>query len=102
MEIVYGPVLLACAIQSAVFGILFALLFPAIAKRLGSTVGGLSRRAGLALLAGGLFGLAHLVIVCAADGFPPRIIQSAAIMLALAAALGLGMIARAGNQPATT
>ncbi len=94
MEIAFGPVIAACALKSLVFGALFAILFPMLETRIASRAPatGLVRRIGLALLGGGLFGIAHLAIVCAADGFPPRIIQSTAVGLALVAATGFTLI----------
>jgi len=94
MEIAFGPVIAACALKSLVFGALFAILFPMIETRLakGAPASGIARRLGLGLLGGGLFGIAHLAIVCAADGFPPRIIQSTAVALALIAATGFMLV----------
>lgn len=96
MEIAFGPVILACATKSLAFGVLLALLIPALEARLGAPVPrtGPARRLGLCLLSGGLFGLIHLAVVCAADGFPPRIIQSAAAMLLMTAAIGALIILR--------
>lgn len=96
MEIAFGPVIVACAAKSLAFGLLFAVLFPLVERRLapGRRATSIGRRLGLGLLGGGLFGLAHLTIVCAADGFPPRIIQSAAVALALLALSGFGLVRR--------
>jgi hypothetical protein len=94
MEIAFGPVIVECALKSLMFGALFAILFPMLETRLakGAPGAGLVRRLGLGLLGGGLFGLAHLAIVCAADGFPPRIIQSTAVALTLIAAAGFALL----------
>lgn len=95
MEIAFGPVVLACFRESLVFGVLFALLVPQIQMLLNrSRTVGLGQRIGLGLVAAGLFGLTHLLVVCSADGFPPRIIQSAGVALALVAALGTVVVAR--------
>ena len=90
MEIVYAPLVLSCVIKSLVFGILFCIAFPSVEARMTASApaAGLSRRLGLALMGGGLFGLAHLTFACASDGFPPRIIQSTGIALMLCAMLG--------------
>lgn len=103
MEIAFGPVVLACAAKSLAFGILFALVFPIVELRLASTAraSGLAQRLGLGLLAGGLFGLAHLVVVCAADGFPPRIIQSTAAALVMLTLTGTALVACAGRRTAS-
>ena len=100
MEIAFGPLVLACAAKSLVFGILFAMLFPMLEALLGSNVhpSSLTRRLGLGMLAAGLFGLTHLVVVCAADGVPPRIIQSTGLAMAMLAALGFATIARAARS----
>ena len=94
MEIAFGPVIAACALKSLAFGALFAILFPMLETRIAGSapVTGLVRRLGLALLGGGLFGIAHLAIVCGADGFPPRIIQTTAVALVLMAMAGFAMI----------
>ncbi|MDX2158536.1 MAG: hypothetical protein SFW09_18705 [Hyphomicrobiaceae bacterium] len=104
MEIVYGPLILACAGKSLAFGILVAAALPLVEAALSARAGqrGLVRRLGLGLLSGGLFGLAHLALVCAADGYPPRIIQSTALAMAIVAAAGLTLLvvrrpATAGN-----
>ncbi|MEZ5816019.1 MAG: hypothetical protein R3D44_02930 [Hyphomicrobiaceae bacterium] len=100
MEIVYVPVVLSCALQSLAFGALFAATFPFLERRFGRLEGtpssGFVRRLGLALTSGAVFGLTHLAIVCAEDGFPPRIIQSTAASLAVVALAGAGLI-RAGS-----
>jgi len=100
MEIAFGPVIAACALKSLAFGVVFALAVTLIEARFraGSAPSTLARRIGLGLLAGGIFGLAHLAIICAADGFPPRIVQSAALGLLLVALAGLGL-SRARRQP---
>ncbi|MEZ5857350.1 MAG: hypothetical protein R3D67_22440, partial [Hyphomicrobiaceae bacterium] len=91
-------VVLACAVQSAIFGLLLAGLVPMIVKRLGGVdLGGLARRAGVGLVGGGLFGLVHLVTVCAADGFPPRIIQSTGVALIIVGVLG-AMLLLSGSK----
>lgn len=84
MEIAFGPVIASCFAQSLFVMALVAIVAPA------NTV---SRRLGQGLAAGGLFGIAHLVFVCAADGFPPRIIQSAGILLLIATLAGLAILA---------
>ena len=84
MEIVYGPAIAACALQSLLFGLVFALSLPHLEVRCtGILRGGALRRTGLGLVGGGLYGLAHLTLVCANDGFPPRIIQSTGVALIL-------------------
>lgn len=100
MEIAFGPVIAACALKSLAFGALFAILFPMLETRLakGAPASGIVRRLGLGLLSGGLFGIAHLAIVCAADGFPPRIIQSAGILLLIATLAGLAILALGGDR----
>ncbi len=102
MEIVYGPVIAACGQKSALFAAFVAVVLPAVMSRMsvGPSAWSLTRRAGLGLLAGGLFGLVHLVVVCAADGFPPRIIQSTGIALALTAMLGTLLLWRASTRTA--
>lgn len=99
MEIAFGPVVAACALNSLGFGVLFALLFPLLEIRLaeGGPPTGLARRLGLALLGGGLFGLIHLAVVCAAAGLPPRIIQSAVVAFALVATAGLSLVRRVSS-----
>jgi len=96
MEIAFGPVIVACVAKSLVFGCLFALLFPMLQRRLGAGAAGrgLLRSMGLGLLGGSLFGIAHLVIECAADGFPPRIIQVTGLALLVTAAIGAALVAR--------
>jgi hypothetical protein len=95
MEIVYGPVLLSCAVQSIAFGLIFAWMHPFLMRRFFGVPAMIrAGRAGLALLSGGLFGLGHLALVCSADGFPPRIIQSAAVALVAAAVSGTALLAR--------
>ncbi len=100
MEIAYGPVILACAMKSVAFAVLFAAMFPIVEARVaGRTIGtGPARRIGLAIMAFGMFGLAHLAIVCAADGFPPRIIQSTALAFIVTAAAGFAVLGRASAQ----
>ncbi len=102
MEIAFGPVIAACALKSLVFGALFALVFPMLETRLakGAPASGIVRRLGLGLLSGGLFGIAHLAIVCAADGFPPRIIQSTAVALLIISATGFTLIRSAHKTAA--
>jgi hypothetical protein len=93
MEIAYGPLVVSCLLESLVFGLLFALTFPMVATRwLGHPAFSLGRRVGVGLLAGGGFGIMHLVLACSADGFPPRIVQSAGLALVLAAAAGLAVV----------
>lgn len=101
MEIAYGPLILDCAMKSVAFAVLFALIFPTIEARVaGRTIAtGPARSIGLGIVALGMFGLAHLAIVCAADGFPPRIIQSTALAFILAAAVGFAFLARNSAQP---
>jgi hypothetical protein len=103
MEIAFGPVIVACALKSLMFGALFAILFPMFEMRFakGAPASGIVRRVGLGLLGGGLFGLVHLAIVCASDGFPPRIIQSTAVGLAMIAATGFALV-RNSRPTATT
>lgn len=97
MEIAFGPLVLACAAKSLAFGILFALLFPVLEARLGRSnpSSGMARRFGLGMMAAGVFGLTHLVVVCAADGVPPRIIQSTGLALVMLSTLGFAVLARA-------
>ena len=100
MEIVYGPVILACLWKSLAFGALMALLLPTLLRRGEGGPVGLGERLGVGLAASGFFGLAHLGLVCAADGFPPRIIQSTAGLLATVAVLGLVLVQRGRLTPA--
>jgi hypothetical protein len=92
MEIVYGPMILACATKSLTVGLLAMLLVqmaPSV-RRIG-----LGGRLGLGFLAAGLFGIAHIAIVCSADGFPPpRIVQSTALALIVLAATGAVLMRR--------
>jgi hypothetical protein len=93
MEIAYGPLIVSCALQGLAFGALFALTFPFLERRLfGAPSSGLARRVGLAFAAGGLFGLVQLAVACASDGFPPRIVQSAALALVIVAAAGFALV----------
>jgi|LNFM01.1.fsa_nt_gb hypothetical protein len=102
MEIAFGPVIAACALKSLMFGALFAILFPMLETRLakGTPASGIVRRLGLGLLSGGLFGIAHLAIVCAADGFPPRIIQSTGLALLIIAATGFTLVRNVSSATA--
>lgn len=99
MEIAFGPVVLACITKSVAFGILVAMLAPVLEARIGRTLGtsSVARYVGLGMMAAGLFGLTHLVVVCAADGFPPRIIQSTGLALIVLSTLGLTMMARTAS-----
>ena len=102
MEIAFGPVVLWCAVESLAVGIAAALLLPLLIPATSRLrLHGLKGRLGLMLLTGGLFGLGHLALFCAADGFPPRIIQSTAVALALTAAAGAAMLARRTRGIAT-
>ena len=95
MEIVYGTVLLSCAWKSALFGVLLAVLFPLIRRwREAAELARLDFRLGLALSAGGAFGVLDLLLFCVADGFPPRIVQSALAALLVAATAGTVLIWR--------
>ncbi len=93
MEIVYGPVVLECLRQSAMFGALFAILWPMLMRRFaGSNMASKAAYFGVGLIGTSAYGLAHLVTVCAADGFPPRIIQSTGLALLIVGLSGIVLL----------
>lgn len=94
MEIVYGPVVLTCGLKGVAAGLLGALFLPWLLHRLGWSARsvGASGRIGFGLLTGGLFGIFELVMFCAGDGFPPRILQSTGVAMLLLAAVGATLL----------
>jgi hypothetical protein len=96
MELIYGPVVMTCAAKSVAFGLLFALAFPAILtwRTEGRFQPTLVQRMAIGLAATGFFGLGELALFCAADGYPPRIIQSTGVAFAMLALVGVALIAR--------
>ncbi len=94
MEIVYGPVVLECLRQSAMFGVLFAIFWPMLMQRVvGFKMASKAAYVGAGLIGASAYGLVHLVTVCAADGFPPRIIQSTGLALLMIGLSGIVLLA---------